>query len=255
MCFLAKISLHRPTCKTTFARLTQSQAISQSFRVFITFRSETRLFFIFRNTFFCTKYRFLYHGDHDQQISWWRICRWRAVNLEIHLWSSWVTAFGDRPASSMSKFSASVNSHLWVWSYQLTSDLREVYFLDMHTCLAMVVSESSFGVYLCLWTPAGLHRNQRSCVQRLTLQWITFSTLLMMAHKAETALQGWSVDPMEDVILTHQVLAARSTVRLFESLTIGKSFSLVLCLLVVMVTAQASVVILLNLHPQARGWA
>ena len=26
MCFLAKISLHRPTCKTTFARLTQSQA-------------------------------------------------------------------------------------------------------------------------------------------------------------------------------------------------------------------------------------
>ena len=37
--FLAKISFHRPTCKTTFARLTQSQAISQSFRVFITFRS------------------------------------------------------------------------------------------------------------------------------------------------------------------------------------------------------------------------
>ena len=40
-------------------------------------------------------------------------------------------------------------------------------------------------------------------VQRLTLQWITLSTLLMMAHKAETAAQGWSVDPMEDVILTH----------------------------------------------------
>ena len=37
VCFLAKISFHRPTCKTTFARLTQSQAISQSFRVFITF--------------------------------------------------------------------------------------------------------------------------------------------------------------------------------------------------------------------------
>ena len=31
--FLTKISLHRPTCKTTFARLTQSQAISQYFRV------------------------------------------------------------------------------------------------------------------------------------------------------------------------------------------------------------------------------
>ena len=40
-------------------------------------------------------------------------------------------------------------------------------------------------------------------VQRLTLQWITLSTLLMMAHKAETAVQRWSVDPMEDVILTH----------------------------------------------------
>ena len=50
-----------------------------------------------------------------------------------------------------------------VWSYQLTSDLRDVYFLEMHTCLAMVVSESSFGVYVCLRRPAGLHRNQRSC--------------------------------------------------------------------------------------------
>ena len=177
VCFLAKISFHRPTCKTTFARLTQSQAISQSFRVFITFRSmRDTTFFHLSKHFFCTKLglrgskrpailldvtRFLYHGD--QKISWWRICRWRAVNLEIHLWSSGVTAFGDRPASSMSKFSASVNSDLWVWSYQLTSDLRDVYFGDMHTCLAMVVSESSFCVWVCLRRPAGLHRNQRSC--------------------------------------------------------------------------------------------
>ena len=45
----------------------------------------------------------------------------------------------------------------------------------------------------------------KSCyVQRLTLQWITLSTLLMMAHKAETAVQSWSVDPVEDVIFdTH----------------------------------------------------
>ena len=51
-CFLAKISLHRSTCKTTFARLTQSQAISQSFRVFISFRSmRDTTFFIFRNSF------------------------------------------------------------------------------------------------------------------------------------------------------------------------------------------------------------
>ena len=70
----------------------------------------------------------------------------------VPAWS--LTAFGGRPASSMSKFSASVNSDLgngsfrleirdakhvdqctgsWkctrVWSYQLTSDLRDVYFL------------------------------------------------------------------------------------------------------------------------------
>ena len=89
LCFLAKISFHRPTCKTTFARLTQSQAISQSFRVFITFRSmRDTTFFHFSKLNFCTKYRFFYHGD--QKMSWW--CRWRAVNFEIHLWSSGMNA-------------------------------------------------------------------------------------------------------------------------------------------------------------------
>ena len=58
---------------------------------------------------------------------------------------------------------------------------------------------------------------------------------------------------MEDVILTHRVLAARSTAWLSESLAIGKSFSLILWSFVVMVTAQASVVILPCLHPQARA--
>ena len=87
MCFLAKISLHRSSCKTTFARLTVSQAISQSFRFFITFRSmRVPTFFHFLKLFFCTKLPFPYHGD--QKISWWRICRWRAVNFEIHLCSS-----------------------------------------------------------------------------------------------------------------------------------------------------------------------
>ena len=47
---------------------------------------ETRLFFIFRNSFFIQNYRFLYHGD--QKISWWTSCRWWAVNFEIHPWSS-----------------------------------------------------------------------------------------------------------------------------------------------------------------------
>ena len=86
VCFLANISLHRPTCKTTFARLTQSQAISQSFRVFITFRSmRDTTFFHFSNLFSIQNYSFLYHGD--QKISGWRSCRWQAVNFEIHLWS------------------------------------------------------------------------------------------------------------------------------------------------------------------------
>ena len=49
---------------------------------------EIRLFFIFETVFFffVQNYRFLYHGD--QKISWFRICKWRAVNLEIHLCNS-----------------------------------------------------------------------------------------------------------------------------------------------------------------------
>ena len=58
VCFLAKISLHRPTCKTSFARLTQSQAISQLFRVFITFRSMRDTTFFHFSTLFCTKLPF-----------------------------------------------------------------------------------------------------------------------------------------------------------------------------------------------------
>ena len=64
VCFLAKISSHRPTCKTTFARLTQSQAISQSFRVFISFRSRRdTTFFSFFETLFYTKLPF--------PLPWW----------------------------------------------------------------------------------------------------------------------------------------------------------------------------------------
>ena len=64
VCFLAKISLHRRTCKTTFARLTQSQAISQSFRAFISFRSRRdTTFFSFFETLFYTKLPF--------PLPWW----------------------------------------------------------------------------------------------------------------------------------------------------------------------------------------
>ena len=106
VCFLAKISSHRPTCKTTFARLTQSQAISQSFRVFISFTSRRD------TTFFHFSKLFLYKMTVSftmviKRSPGGQACRWRAVNFEIHLWSSGKKAdciFGDRSASSMSKW-------------------------------------------------------------------------------------------------------------------------------------------------------
>ena len=100
VCFriLAKISLHRRTCKTTFARLTQSQAISQSFRAFISFRSRRdTTFFHFSKLFFIQNYRFLYHGD--QKISWWTSMQVAGNQLQnppvkfrqkrwLHIWRS-----------------------------------------------------------------------------------------------------------------------------------------------------------------------
>ena len=161
MCFLAKISLLRPPRLHAW-HSTHRQSRSHFALSSLSDQWEIRLFFTFRNTFWHKITASFTIVIKRSPGGLW-ICRWLAVNLEIHLWSSGVTTFGDRPASSMSKFSASVNYDLWVWSHQLTSDLRDVYFLDMHTCLAMIVSESSFGVYVCLSRPAGLHRNQRSC--------------------------------------------------------------------------------------------
>ena len=106
VCFLAKISLHRRTCKTTFTRLTQSQAISQSFRAFISFRSRRdTTFFIFRTSFLykiTVSFTMVIKRSPGGQA-----CRWRAINFEIHLWSSGKNAdciFGDQSASSMSKW-------------------------------------------------------------------------------------------------------------------------------------------------------
>ena len=92
LCFLAKISLHRSTCKTTFARLTQSRAISQSCCVFISFTSvRDTTFFHFSKLFLIQNYRFLYHGD--QKISWWTLqVAGSRLNFEIHLWSSGMNA-------------------------------------------------------------------------------------------------------------------------------------------------------------------
>ena len=91
VCFLAKISFHRSTCKTTFARLTQSQAISQSFGVFISFRSmRDTTFFIFRNSSLykiTVSFTLVIKRSPGGQA-----CRWRAVNFKIHLWSSGMNA-------------------------------------------------------------------------------------------------------------------------------------------------------------------
>ena len=188
VCFLAKISLHRPTCKTTFARLTQSQAISQSFRVFITFRSRRdTTFFHFSKFFFCTNYRFLYHGD--QKISWWRICRWQAVNFEIHLCSSdmksdciwrsisiryvqiepgvnsdlgngsfWVEIRDAKHVDLLTSRCTCISTQVKIYTGLIAStDLwpqKMFTFLEM---LALVESESNFGAYVCHRRPAGLH--------------------------------------------------------------------------------------------------
>ena len=102
VCFLAKISLHRSTCKTTFARLTQPQAISQSFCVFISFRSmRDTTFFHFSKLFLIQNYRFLYIGD--QKISWWAFQVASTSKSTCELPAGTLTAFGDRSASSMSK--------------------------------------------------------------------------------------------------------------------------------------------------------
>ena len=181
VCFLAKISSHRPTRKTTFARLTQSQAISQSFRVFISFRSRRDTTF-FSKLFFIQNYRFLYRGD--QKISDGQACRWWAVNFEIHLWSSGKNAdciFGDRSASSMSKWrpvwtltpemipfgTKSVTLRMLIDLLTSTMSCRSTHVKisstdlwpqEMFTfseMLALVESESSFGAYVCHRRPGG----------------------------------------------------------------------------------------------------
>ena len=71
VCFLAKISLHGRTCKTTFATLdtvTGNLAVISRFHLF-QIKERYDFFFHFSKLFFIQNYRFLYHGD--QKISWW----------------------------------------------------------------------------------------------------------------------------------------------------------------------------------------
>ena len=175
VCFLAKISLHRSTCKTTFARLTQSQAISQSFRVFISFRSmRDTTFFHFSKLFLIQNYRFLYHGD--QKIS-------RAVNFEIHLWSSgmnadciWRSICIQHVQIEAGLNSDPGNDSFWDKSVTLSmlidlltstctsrstqvkiasTDLWPQGMFTFSEMLALVESESSFGAYVCHRRPGG----------------------------------------------------------------------------------------------------
>ena len=107
----------------------------------------------------------------------------------VPAWS--LTAFGDRPACNMSKLSAGVNSDLgnssfwleirdaehedqcsWkckrVWSYQLTSELRNVYFFK--TCLQWSCLKAvSVPTFVSNRRPAGLHRDERSCLKKFVL--------------------------------------------------------------------------------------
>ena len=177
VCFLAKISSHRPTCKTTFARLTQSQAISQSFRVFISFTSRRdTTFFYFSKLFFIQNYRFLYHGD--QKISWWtslQVAGSQLRNPPVKFWQNADCIFGDRSASSMSKWRPAwtltpelipfvtksvrlsmlidlLTSTMSCISTQVkiaSTDLWPQEMLTFSEMLALVESESSFGAYVC----------------------------------------------------------------------------------------------------------
>ena len=81
---------------TKFARLTQSQAMSQSI-AFSSLSDQWEIrrsftFIHFSKLFLIYNYCFLYHAYGDQKISWWKICKWRAVNFEIHLCSSGVNS-------------------------------------------------------------------------------------------------------------------------------------------------------------------
>ena len=84
VCVLVKISLRMP--KTTFAALTQSQAISQSIAfspLSVRDTNNFHFFFIFSKLFFTVSFIMV-----NKMISWWRICRWLAVKFKTHLCSS-----------------------------------------------------------------------------------------------------------------------------------------------------------------------
>ena len=125
-------------------------------------------------------------------------CRWRAVNCEIHLWSSGKNAdciFGDRSASSMSKWrpawtltpemipfrtksvtlSMLINLLTSTMSCRTTqvkiasTDLWPQEIFTFSEMLALVESESSFGAYVCHRRPGGSRATSDLVSPRLAL--------------------------------------------------------------------------------------
>ena len=165
VCFLSEISLHRPN--TTFAYTLDTVTGYLAVNGVFNDRFEKFHFFIFGTYLYKITVSFtmvIKRSPGGESASGGRSTS--KSTCAVPAWS--LTAFGDQPASSMSKFSASVNSDLgngsfWVkigdaehvdrcssectraWTYQLNSEMFTFFNL-----LAMVVSESRFGAYVCL---------------------------------------------------------------------------------------------------------
>ena len=146
-------------------------------------QGEIRLFFHFSKLFLykiTVSFTMVIKRSPDGQES----CRWRAVNFEIHLWSSGKNAdciFGDRSASSMSKWRPAwiltpemihfrtksvtlsmlidlLTSTMSCRSTQVKIASTDLWPQEMFTfseMLALVESESSFGAYICHRRPGG----------------------------------------------------------------------------------------------------
>ena len=145
-------------------------------------QGEIRLFFHFSNLFLykiTVSFTMVIKRSPGGQV-----CRWRAVNFEIHLWSSGKNAdciFGDRSASSMSKWrpawtltpemipfgTKSVTLSMFIDLLTSTMSCRstrvkiastDLWPQEMFTfseMLPLVESESSFGAYVCQRRPGG----------------------------------------------------------------------------------------------------
>ena len=114
--------------------------------------NKFHFFCIFSKLFY---YCFLYHGD--QKIAWWRICRWQAVNFDIHLCSSGVNSdLGECLFWGLCK---SVVASTDLWPQKMFTFFENTYKWSL-ACVGL--SESSFsaiqeGVCVCHARPTELH--------------------------------------------------------------------------------------------------